>query len=465
MSGRSDVYTRRGVLRSAAAAVLCGTSVAPLATGCVVAPVTLPIEPPFDAPPPPTPQAPIPTRCVDLAALAAGVPADAVRGAPPPLVAPVFLGAFESSMHRRWDGERLDLIAATRHDAFAEADYRRLVEAGLSACRDATRWPRIERRPGRTALGSFLPMVRAARRAGIHVMWDLCHYGWPDHVDVFSPAFVTTFGRYARRIAEVLDGESGEVWICPINEISFLAWAAGDRRLMYPYAARRGLEMKRNLVRAACVAMGEVLDVCPRARLLLCDPVIHLAARPDHPEEAAVVQAYRDGQFQAWDWIAGRGEPDLGGDPRFLDVIGVNYYRNNQTFDDGTFIPGDHPLYRPLSLILGEVWERYRRPILVGETGIEDALRPAWLRYVAGEVGLAMHGGCGLHGIVWSPIVNHPGWDDARHCHNGLWDYPDRHGRRERYEPLMDTMWALAPYLLRLRAKAGLGGPGAGAPG
>ena len=34
------------------------------------------------------------------------------------------------------------------------------------------------------------------------------------------------------------------------------------------------------------------------------------------------------------------------------------------------------------------------------------------------------------------PILNHPGWLDGRHCHNGLWDYADAHGHRDIYKPL-----------------------------
>lgn len=212
--------------------------------------------------------------------------------------------------------------------------------------------------------------------------------------------------------------------------------------------------MKRNLVRAANAAMESILTECPRARFLHCDPVIHLAARPEHPETAEGLAAYRRFQFEAWDWIAGRDAPELGGDPRFLDLVGVNYYRNNQTFDDGSFIPGDHPAYRPFSSLLLEVWNRYRRPMVVAETGIEAELRPAWLRYIAGEVGTAMDAGCALHAIIWSPIVNHPGWDDGRHCHNGLWDYADARGNRAVYQPLLDEMQRLGPSLTRLRAKA-----------
>lgn len=389
---------------------------------------------------------------MDVAALAAKVPDALVRLAPPALSPSVHWGAFESSMHRRWDGARLDMIAATRHDVFAEADYRRLGEAGMTACRDAVRWPLVEADPGRLDLATFLPMVHAAKRVGVRVIWDLCHYGWPDGLDVFSGAFVRHFAALGRRVAEVLDDALGEVWISPVNEISFLSWAAGERQLFHPYASRRGGEMKENLVRAACAAMDAILARCPRARFLHCDPVIHLVART--PEAEAGVATYRAYQFEAWDWIAGRERRHLGGDPRFLDIVGVNYYRNNQTFEDGSFIGGDDPAYRPFSHLLLEVWRRYRRPMVIAETGIEDDLRPDWLRYVAGEVGLAMDAGCALHAIVWSPIVNHPGWDDGRHCHNGLWDYADAAGHRPVHPPLLDAMDAVAPSLARLRAKA-----------
>jgi hypothetical protein len=364
----------------------------------------------------------------------------------------VFWGAFESSMHRRWDGARLDLLAETRHDTFAEADYRRLRDIGMTTCRDGVRWPRIEAHPGRYDLRTFLPMVRAARAAGVRVVWDLCHYGWPDGLDVYSGAFPAHFAALGRQVAEVLDGELGEVWISPINEISFLAWAAGEQGLMFPYSRGRGGEMKRNLVRAACAAMSAILPAYPNARLLHCDPVIHLVART--PGTEAAVAAYRRAQFDAWDAIAGRASPELGGDPRFLDIVGVNYYRNNQAFDDGSFIPGDDPAYRPFAQLLLEVWDRYRRPMIIGETGIEGDLRPAWTRYVSGEAGTAMAAGCALHAIVWSPIVDHPGWDDGRHCPNGLWGYADTHGARPLYRPLLDEMDRLAPALAWLRAYA-----------
>ena len=42
-------------------------------------------------------------------------------------------------------------------------------------------------------------MLEAARDEGVQVIWDLCHYGWPDDLDIFSPQFVERFARFCAR--------------------------------------------------------------------------------------------------------------------------------------------------------------------------------------------------------------------------------------------------------------------------
>ncbi len=136
------------------------------------------------------------------------------------------------------------------------------------------------------------------------------------------------------------------------------------------------------------------------------------------------------------DMIAGRLHPELGGAAKYLDIVGVNHYRHNQWAHNGRILdPGD-PGFRFLSEMLLEVYQRYRRPLFIAETGIEDEARPAWLGYVCEQTRLAQAAGADIHGLWLYPILNFPGWDNDRHCHNGLWDYADEHGERFIYKPL-----------------------------
>jgi hypothetical protein len=78
--------------------------------------------------------------------------------------------------------------------------------------------------------------------------------------------------------------------------------------------------------------------------------------------------------------------------------------------------------------------------VLVSETGTEDDARPQWFEYISSEVRVAIASGVPVKGICLYPILNHPGWDDDRHCCNGLWDYANQHGEREIYQPLADAI-------------------------
>jgi hypothetical protein len=198
-------------------------------------------------------------------------------------------------------------------------------------------------------------------------------------------------------------------------------------------------------VRGAVAAMQSIWDVQPAARFAHVDPIIHVLPHPDHPEESAEAEAYRLSQFQAWDMLAGRIWPELGGQEKYLDIIGVNFYPYNQWFynlkgfrqvREFSPIARSSPLYRPFREMLAEVYERYHRPLFVAETGAENRFRSGWFRYVCSEVHAAIERGIPVHGICLYPILNHPGWVDDRHCYNGLWDYPDAKGNRKIHAPL-----------------------------
>jgi beta-glucosidase/6-phospho-beta-glucosidase/beta-galactosidase len=349
-----------------------------------------------------------------------------------------FQGGFECSTHRLRNGKRLDEIAATRHDTLARQDYQRLQQQGMRTAREGLRWHLIEASPENYDFTSALSLIRAADESGMQLIWDLCHYGWPDWLDIFEPRFVDAFAQLGHEFATLLTNESDHFpIICPINEISFFSWAAGELAHLNPYALGRGDELKEQLVRATIAATEAIWDVNPKARIAQIDPVINVL--PDDPAnraQASAAEAYRLSQYQAWDMLGGRMKPELGGAEKYLDIIGINYYDHNQWILGGSFIAPDNPRYRPFREIIQEVYQRYQRPLFVAETGIEDEARPAWLRYIGSEVRAAMMNGTMVEGICLYPILNHPGWEDDRHCHNGLWDYPNDRGEREIYLPL-----------------------------
>jgi hypothetical protein len=355
-----------------------------------------------------------------------------------PLLNSFWMAGFECSCQINSAGVRLDMTAAVQHDVYAAEDYRRLRDVGIATARDGLRWHLIER-GGSYSWESWLPMLKAARAEGVQVIWDLCHYGWPDDLDFFSAAFVDRFARFCREAARLqLEHTGVPGFYSPVNEISFFAWAA-TRDLIFPYAFGRDGEFKRQLVRAAIASVDAVRSVDPAARFLYPEPLIHNVPPRWRPWNTEPSARQRASQFEAWDMIAGRAAPELGGDERYLDVVGVNFYAANQWevpggrklhWDAGS----DDPRWRPLHLLLEEVSERYGRPLVIAETSHYGIGRAAWLDEVARECRLALDQGVPLEGACLYPILDRFDWEDPTHWHNsGLWDMvPDNRGHYTR---------------------------------
>lgn len=345
-----------------------------------------------------------------------------------------FMGGFECSAQRMPSGRRINMLASTGHARYAAADYALLSEAGILAARDGICWPLVEPSAGRYDFSGVLPAIRGARDAGVQVIWDLCHYGWPDDLDVFSAAFVERCAALARAFVSLLIAEGTQIpFIAPVNEISFLAWVAGEVGHFFPFTRERGDELKRQFVRAAIAAIAAIHEVAPGARIVHTDPIIHVAADPAEPELRLAAERYRQAQFGAWQMIGGQIEPELGGKPAYLDIIGLNYYPHNQWLAGSHGrkpIEAGHPLYRDFRHMLGEVYDIFGRPLFIAETSSLGMARPEWLRYIAGEARAAIHAGTPVEGLCIYPIVDAPDWNDEQIWHQGLWSAPDATGRR-----------------------------------
>ena len=339
------------------------------------------------------------------------------------------MGGFECATHRRRDNKQIDVLTSTNHAQRTREDYRLLSQAGIRTVRDGFRWHLIEQTPGVYDWSSILPMLDAASATQTQVLWDLCHWGVPRGLDIFSDEFVTRFAAFAAAAAQiVLDrtgGPTGPVpFYCPVNEISFWSWVGGDVKAFAPHREGEGPALKRQLVRASVAAIEAIRNVDSRARFIQAEPIINIVPNRNHlkrhPQIVEDTRRHTAAQYEAWDMIRGDRDEDLGGSPECLDLIGVNYYWNNQWVHGGDRTPPGHDEHRPLHVMLEDLWRRYGRPILITETGAEAGAAVGWLGYIASEVRQAQRNGVEILGICIYPVMDYPGWDDERHCSCGL---------------------------------------------
>jgi hypothetical protein len=170
-----------------------------------------------------------------------------------------------------------------------------------------------------------------------------------------------------------------------------------------------------------------IRQVEPQARMVHIDPLIQVVAPRDRPdqEQAAWHETYVD-TFLAWDILYGKEHPELGGSPEILDIVGANNYSFGQMeyreHGPHQALSPDDDRIKPLCDLLHLVWERYRRPMIIGETSGMNEGREHWLRDVMEESLAAVDAGIDLHGVCLFPAVDMPDWHTGQWLHNGLCD-------------------------------------------
>jgi hypothetical protein len=142
--------------------------------------------------------------------------------------------------------------------------------------------------------------------------------------------------------------------------------------------------------------------------------------------------------------LAGRLCPELGGREEYLDLLGFNYYYDNQwQLEPHTTLRWaneDHdPRLQPLSFLLKRAWKRYNRPVVLTETSHPGVDRPKWMDMIGRECAAAIRAGVPLFGACLYPIIDRPDWDHLDNWHRaGLWDaelHPNELPTRVLYEP------------------------------
>lgn len=344
-----------------------------------------------------------------------------------------WMGGFEGADHRNGYAQSLDPNARNGHRERLHEDYAALKAQGIHVVRESIGWRLFEE--GGQGLQAVQAQARIAAQHQLQVVWTLMHYGWPLRLDPFErpEAFVQAFAAHCGQIAQALASIDGPAPLYqPINEISFLAWAASSTGLVHPHlpsSPERGMQLKRVLVRAALCAIDAIWRVAPAARIVHTDPLIHVEPPLGAgPQACAAAEEESQGQFEAWDMLSGRLAPELGGAPRYLDVIGINYYHNNQ-WEHGTGTRLHWHLQdrrrQPFHQLATTLWRRYGRPLCISETGHVGEGRAAWLDDIAAEVMTCAAHGIPIAGLCLYPLIDRPDWQQTHAWHHsGLWDVP-----------------------------------------
>lgn len=357
-----------------------------------------------------------------------------------------FLGGFECTTGYNREGNWIDLIEDTWHIQHADEDYQRLKKVGIHATRDAIRWPLVDLGNGKYDFSHVEPLVKAARKNDIDVVWDLFHYGYPYGVDLLSEEFIERFADYCAACARYLRSRfDSTLWFTPVNEPSYFSWAAGHAGHFAPYLQGCGFDLKVALARAAIHGIDAIRSEIPDARFMHADPVCRVAAADNEPESLEAIRKFNEATvFESLDMIGGLLMPELGGSRSHLDVIGLNYYWNCQWVHglEGSWLDDDDPRRVRLGEIIKSVWHRYGGDVMISETSHWGEHRSRWVAELADEVETLMTEGIPLRGVCIYPIIGMLDWHEPRRwMPMGLWDIDIEDGmRRVIHEPMLDAM-------------------------
>ncbi len=357
------------------------------------------------------------------------------------------MGGFECADHSNAFGNRIDLTAATRHIEHLDEDYRRLEHLRIRTVREGIRWSLVERTPYIYDWAATARIADAAQAQGIQVVWDICHFGFPEDLTPLHPMFARRFAALCRDFVRVMHRRDAQapLIVTPINEVSFLSWLGGDVRGTSPYCVGQGWEVKFRLMKAYIEGIEAMKEVDPGIRILTTEPLVHIThdLSANRGERLHARRHHHD-QFQVIDILSGRMCPELRGRPEYLDLVGLNFYYNNQWVKatGETLVwkrQGEDLRWLPLHALLGQVYRRYGRPMVVSETSHPKEDRPQWAEMIGRECVQALGLGLPLLGVCWYPLIDRPDWDHLDEWHqSGIWercDQPTEDYQRCLHEP------------------------------
>ncbi|MBP9820185.1 family 1 glycosylhydrolase [Candidatus Woesebacteria bacterium] len=348
------------------------------------------------------------------------------------------MAGFECTYALAENRRRLDLLAATKHDQLVAEDYQLIKDVGIHTVREGLAWHQIDKGEGKYDFSRFIPMIEAAKEQGIQQIWDLNHFDYPADLDPFSQEFVDRFAAYSQAAIKTIRSYTDEeIYVVPLNEISFFSWIGADMGWWAPYSKGRtnGFKFKCQLVTTAIKAMESIWSIDKRVRFIQVDPYMRRVAT--QPASRAAKRHVKDFnqlvRYEAWDMLSGKTHPELGGKLKYLDIIGVNYYIHNQEWVISPTVRGKRLMHQLIdwespdrvsfSKMLQDIFERYHRPMLISETGSFSENRVKWWARTLSEIDEAAAMGLPVAGVCAYPVLDRPESAGFLLPNSGLWDF------------------------------------------
>ncbi len=355
-------------------------------------------------------------------------------------------GGFECAAPLIKRGKRIDILKETKHDLdeYCRTDYRLLKSLGIYTVREGLLLSWVDTGEAYD-FSRFESMVQIGVEEGIQQIWDLNHFEYPgDIANPFSEAFVKRFEAYSVEVVRMLRKYiKGTIYIIPINEISFWSWISADVGVWTPFKEGRATEWKKILVRATIASIDAINAIDQDVRFIQADPLSYRTPKDPSDKKAHFLsERFRRDKFESWDMLAGYRFPELGGSPKYLDLLGLNYYITNQSWivkneDYDVEKPGSEeyhvipmPLDDPARLhveeLLDEVYRRYHRPLIITETGSYGDLREPWWSHLLQEITrIRDRSTLPLLGVCAYPIIDRMDWVHFHLTNSGFWDYAE----------------------------------------
>lgn len=304
------------------------------------------------------------------------------------------------------------------------------------------------------------------RELGLPIVAGLVHHGsGPRDTNLLDPSFAPGLARYARAVAERYPRIDAYT---PVNEPLTTARFAGLYGLWYPHHAddKSFVRALLNQVQATVLAMREIRQVNPQARLVQTDDLGFACSMPRLQYQASFENERRwlafdllcgrvDRRHRLWRYLRRHGATEeelmaLVRAPCPPDVIGINHYVTSERFlDDRVANYPRHMLggnrrhryvdtetVRVRGALTGgfevrllEAWRRYRRPLALTEAHLgctrDEQMR--WLLQAWDGAQAARAQGADVRAVTawaafgtvdWNSLVTRK----TGHYEAGLWD-------------------------------------------